>query len=679
MAISPKNKAARTSKLPTSENDTREPISSVVNLPMISQKDVANANQGSNSESDSMRPVVDLRSSISQLSFLLKRAQTFEQLRADVSEMLNALPQVVAVFYLELNEDGLDFNLLRSVNDGVADNVEQWAANTGVACCTTGETRLEQSQDASSGSVFEMIAVPIAGRKLDSALVALFSGNGDNENNLVLMESAAHCLAQWESNQQMMIVTQAAEDLAAQDQLVATVEGASSLESASQLLAKELSGYIEILNHSTPSANSPDDSLKNPHIEAQSNISVDVYIGLINDNGPLKLNAVSNSNTLPASEEKAAIEAAMQECLCRKSVSVWPRSDDNPAGVLCLKRMSKIVRASHLVACPIECSSENGDAIGVVLFATQQPLSARCFAFADSCAARMGSSLQLLKRAEPGRFQSLFDKISDIKNNRKKLSLISFLVVATSLIPMPYQVSSECEVRPASKLFIASPFDTTLEKCHVQPGQQVTKDMALATLDGRETRLELAEIEAELNRAMKQRDGHVVSHESGEAYVAKYEIERLQSRRDLLLHRQESLEIRSPLDGIVIAGDLKNAEGMPLKVGETLFEVAPLNKLRVELAIPEDDVRYTEPEMPTQIRLDAFPFESWNGNIERIHPASELKNDQNVFVAVVQIDNSDGRLRPGMTGYAKTKTIWRPVIWNYFHRPAAAAARWLGW
>ena len=105
--------------------------------------------------------------------------------------------------------------------------------------------------------------------------------------------------------------------------------------------------------------------------------------------------------------------------------------------------------------------------------------------------------------------------------------------------------------------------------------------MLLATLDGRETKLELAEVEAELNRATKQRDGHVVSHESGEAYVAKYEIERLKSRRSLLLHRQESLELRSPMDGIVIAGDLQNAEGMPLKVGQTLFEVAPLDQLRI--------------------------------------------------------------------------------------------------
>ena len=645
---------------------------------MISQTDTTNANQGSNSESDSKRRGVDLRSALSQLSSLLNSAQTFEELRSSVSETLNAHPSAVAVFYLELKDDELDFSLLRTGGDGVAKNVEQWAANAGVSCCTTGETRIEKSQDASSGSVFEMIAVPVAGRDCHSTLVTLFHGSGTEQDNLIMMETAAHCLSQWGSNQKLAIVTQAAEDLAAQDQLVATVEGAGSLESACHLVAKELSGYVETLNPSLRSLRSAD-SLTESQTGSSSACAVDVFVGLTHDKGPLKLTAVSNSNALPVSEERAAIEAAMQECLCRKSVSVWPRSDDNPAGVLCLKRMSTIVRSTHLVACPIECASDSGGSIGVVLFASQQPLSARAFAFVDSCAARLGSSLRLVQRAEPGRYQGLFDKLADIKNNRKKLALLSFLIVATSLIPMPYQVASECEVRPESKLFIASPFDTTLETCHVEPGQEVTKDMALATLDGRETRLELAEIEADLNRAMKQRDGHVVSHDSGEAYVAKYEIERLTSRRDLLLHRQQGLELRSPLDGIVIAGDLKNAEGMPLKVGETLFEVAPLDKLRVELAIPEDDVRYTQPEMPTKIRLDAFPFESWDGKIERIHPASELKNDQNVFIAVVQIDNTDGRLRPGMTGTAKTKSIWRPVIWNYFHKPAAVAARWLGW
>ena len=636
---------------------------------MISQNTTPETIEESNRERAPGGQKLNLRQSLNRFSALVDAPnKSIEQLRLDVSHVLTSEPSVAAVFYLKLSGNEPDFSLSGANVSEMPDNVKQWAANVAISSCTTDQTRLEQCEDA-SGAMMQMIAAPIASDTPQSAVVVLFLGQEDQENRLVIVESAAHCLASCRSNDQLVLVTQAAEDLAAQDQLVATVESAGSLDSACHAVVKELSAYVEALNATAPSVTGSDGSA--------STSGVDVYVGLTQEKGPLKLTAVSNSNTLPASEVQESVEAAMQECLCRNVASSWPRSDENPAGVLCLKRMSSVVGSAHLTAFPIEGTAET--VAGVVVVGSDRPLTARSFAFGDSCSARLGSALGLVKRAQPGRFQGLLDKISDFKNNRKKWALVGFVLLAASLIPMPYQVSSECEVRPESKLFIASPFDTTLEKCHVLPGEQVTKSMLLATLDGRETILELAEVEAELNRATKQRDGHVVSHESGEAYVAKYEIERLQSRRNLLLHRQESLELRSPMDGIVIAGDLQNAEGMPLKVGQTLFEVAPLDQLRIELAIPEDDVRYTQADMPTSIRLDAFPFESWDGKIERVHPASELKNDQNVFVAVVPIENADGRLRPGMTGYAKTKTIWRPIIWNYFHKPAAATARWFGW
>lgn len=635
---------------------------------MISQNNTFETNEESILERGIGAPKLNLRQVLNRFSVLLDQSLTFRQLQVDVAAVLTAQPPVAAVFYLELNDSDLGFSLSGSNVAEIHDNVKRWAADVAISSCTTGQTRLEQSEQA-GGALMQMVAVPVAARPQEMAVVVLFLGQQSQENRLVVAERAAQCLAQWRTHDQLELVTQAAEDLAAQDQLVAMVENAGSLDSACQQIAHQLSRYIGELSPQPESATAVDG--------APERNSVDVFVGMAQEKGPLKLTAVSNANALPSSDVRESIEAAMQECLYRNAASVWPRNEQTPAGLLCLKRMANVVGATHLTAYPIEGTKEKP--AGVVIVTSGRPLTARSFAFGDSCSARLGSALQLVKRAEPGRFQVLLDKVADIKNNRKHWVLTGLVFLAASMIPAPYHVCSECEVRPESKLFVASPFNTTLEKCHVSPGEHVTKNMLLATLDGRETILELAEVEAELNRATKLRDGHIASHDSGEAYVAKYEIERLKSRRSLLLHRQESLELRSPLDGIVIAGDLQNAEGMPLKIGQTLFEVAPLNQLRIELAIAEDDVRFTKTDMPTRVRLDAFPFESWDGKIERVHPASELKNDQNVFVAVVPIENADGRLRPGMTGYARTKTIWRPLVWNYLHKPAAATARWFRW
>ena len=56
-------------------------------------------------------------------------------------------------------------------------------------------------------------------------------------------------------------------------------------------------------------------------------------------------------------------------------------------------------------------------------------------------------------------------------------------------------------------------------------------------------------------------------------------MERLQLTTRLLQDRSRNLIIKSPVDGLVISGDLKRAEGVRLTVGQTLFEVAPLDEM----------------------------------------------------------------------------------------------------
>ena len=157
---------------------------------------------------------------------------------------------------------------------------------------------------------------------------------------------------------------------------------------------------------------------------------------------------------------------------------------------------------------------------------------------------------------------------------------------------MPYNINATSEIQPAEKKFIYAPFAAPLEASLVEPGDILLEGAELARLDDRELQLELADVEAQLHRAQKQMDGFVASHETGEARLARHEIEMLVARRDLLSQRVEQLTLLSPVDGIVIAGDWKNSNGMPLETGQSMFEIAPLEKLSVDVFLPEDDVPY---------------------------------------------------------------------------------------
>ena len=60
------------------------------------------------------------------------------------------------------------------------------------------------------------------------------------------------------------------------------------------------------------------------------------------------------------------------------------------------------------------------------------------------------------------------------------------------------------------------------------------------------------------------------------AQIDQLEIQRQEVKRQLLERRLANLEIKSPIDGIVVAGDLQRSEGVPVNVGQVLYEVAPL-------------------------------------------------------------------------------------------------------
>ncbi len=101
--------------------------------------------------------------------------------------------------------------------------------------------------------------------------------------------------------------------------------------------------------------------------------------------------------------------------------------------------------------------------------------------------------------------------------------------------------------------------------------------------------------------------------------------------------------------------------------------------MTLELAVPEDELAYVNVGAAVQIRLDAYPGEKWTGQIARIHPRAELRNGGSVFVAELTLDNSEGRLRPGMNGTGKIVGPRRPLAWNLFHKAWERAATAIAW
>jgi hypothetical protein len=396
-----------------------------------------------------------------------------------------------------------------------------------------------------------------------------------------------------------------------------------------------------------------------------------------------RLNALAGESAVDAlSERNRHIEAALDEAIIRGTFTLWPASRDSQRhALLAHKRLAQAAGVATVVSSPIR--DEDGRVQGAWIFFGNEEFRERenDLNFIQAAETRIGACLALLKRTRQNWLQRCVSRVLSLPRTvRGQTVLVALgLTLAAMAVPLPYKVKCDCEVQPTTRRFVAAPFEGKLEKSFVEPGDLVGKDHLLAQIDGREIRWELAGASADFSRAAKQYDGHLAEHDFGDAQLSQLEMERLALKTKLLEHRTERLDIRSPIDGIVISGDLKKAEGVPLTVGQSLFEIAPLERMIVEIAVPEADIAHIAEGMPVRVAFESFPEKEWESTVQRIHPRSEIKNHEHVFVAELHLNNPYALLRPGMQGRAKITSHRHPLGWNLFHKPWEQLVFWLGW
>ncbi|NND98784.1 MAG: HlyD family secretion protein, partial [Pirellulaceae bacterium] len=144
-------------------------------------------------------------------------------------------------------------------------------------------------------------------------------------------------------------------------------------------------------------------------------------------------------------------------------------------------------------------------------------------------------------------------------------------------------------------------------------------------------------------------------------------------------HQQQQVEIRSPIDGVILSGTLERAEAAAVDTGEVVYEIAPLDQMRIEVTIPAQEITHVTVGQDARIWIDGMSGQSLVGRIERVNPRSELREGRNVFVATVTLPNDNDLLRPGMTGSVRIDGARHPLVWNILHRPWDYLASRLTW
>jgi HlyD family secretion protein len=117
-------------------------------------------------------------------------------------------------------------------------------------------------------------------------------------------------------------------------------------------------------------------------------------------------------------------------------------------------------------------------------------------------------------------------------------------------------------------------------------------------------------------------------------------------------------KIYSPVDGIVVSRSIDpGATVVASFQAPVLFVIAQdLRKMRVMADVDEADVGKLKQAMEAEAVVDAFPGEAFRGKVEQVRYSPNNVQGVVTYSAVVEVENPDEKLRPGMTATVTIKT-----------------------
>ena len=185
---------------------------------------------------------------------------------------------------------------------------------------------------------------------------------------------------------------------------------------------------------------------------------------------------------------------------------------------------------------------------------------------------------------------------------------------------------------------------------------QASVDEAKASLISAESQRNYAKNEYMRNKTLYN-DGYIARAEmerSQTAYEqAEQSVARMQSQYERAVTNLGYATITSPVDGTVISRKVDKGQTVAASFQTPdLFEIAEdLTRMQIETSVSEADIGVIKEGQAVTFTVDAYPTQTFDGVVRQIRLSPTTTSNVVVYTVVIDVDNTDLRLMPGMTAF----------------------------
>ena len=181
----------------------------------------------------------------------------------------------------------------------------------------------------------------------------------------------------------------------------------------------------------------------------------------------------------------------------------------------------------------------------------------------------------------------------------------------------------------------------------------------------------IAQSEVDRTRALVNTSGELLKLAQAQLSVTEAQIKTVQAnvaQREAVLGQARidlgRTRITSPVNGIIIKRAIERGQTVAASLqSPELFVIAQnLRDMQVEASIDESDVGRIRLGQKANFTVDAFPGQTFEGEVRQVRKAASNVANVVTYVAVVRFANADGRLLPGMTANVRVITDKRDEV-----------------
>lgn len=232
-----------------------------------------------------------------------------------------------------------------------------------------------------------------------------------------------------------------------------------------------------------------------------------------------------------------------------------------------------------------------------------------------------------------------------------------------SISPVEINVAAIGSLEADQSIVMTAEISGTITGIDFTDGQKLSRDDVVVTLDSDSLKAKLMQAEARLAlaKANHQRAQNLFARGSGTARSRDESLNELKSSQADVAAAQSDLDkatITAPFDGTV--GLRQISLGQFIKPGDPIVTLADLEHLRIDFRVSEIYLTSVAEGQAVELTFDARPGERFRGVISAIDPVVDA--DGRALRVRAELDNQEGKLRPGLFGRVNVITLTRNSI-----------------